>query len=113
MLEHRADHTGHGSDGFEDNGAVAIAFGKKCIGAETKKFGKAQRETVRKIVGRIMDHGLRVVLVIKCFFIGLQNRIGHRIGPFWTRIRQANLSMIDMGANYRKFKTAIASPRSL
>jgi hypothetical protein len=41
MVDRRSDHAGNRRDGFEDDGAMAIALGKKRIGAEAQRLGKA------------------------------------------------------------------------
>jgi hypothetical protein len=71
------EHAGDGRDGFENDGAVAVLLGEKSVGGEAQKFGEARRETIRKSMRNMMDHGLHVMLCGKAARIGLEYRIHH------------------------------------
>ena len=46
VLDGAANHTRNGGDSFENDGAMAIAFGKENIRAPAQKFGEGERDVI-------------------------------------------------------------------
>ena len=77
MREHCPNHSGNGGNRLEDDRAVAVAFGEEGVGDEAQQLCEAERETVGKANGRVMDTRRGVALVDERLAIAIEDRIDH------------------------------------
>ncbi len=67
MGKHAADHARNRGDGFQHDGAVTIAFGKKRVCTKAQQLGKTQCESVGKAVRYMMRFVVQPVVFIANF----------------------------------------------
>jgi hypothetical protein len=67
MPHHAADHAWHSSDGFEDDGAVALALREEGVGEEAQESRDAECDPVAEalslVVAAQIGHGANMACV--------------------------------------------------
>ena len=55
MGQRCTDHSGYGSNGFQHNGAMAVALGEKGVGAEAEGLGEAIGQAIAQAARLVVD----------------------------------------------------------